>query len=517
MTSSLNDGQVGALANKAALAIESEDAGALGEAIYALMRHDHASVAQGIQAEMGRRSIGDLVIERIGNIQTSLLGSLISTSEARQALDTAVDPHSDDSIMRAFFVCIALQMLDRDTAVDRTDVSAIASSTATSAPTTIAPPVVAASDSPISGDDVTTANSSAPVAQFHPEPVPDLSSLPGAEPAVPSQPNSRRTPLVAGAIVLVVALIGIVLVAANRDDDRADVAQFDPAAVDSDSQSGSSTASTRPRETSTTTPTTTESTTTSTIPVPTSPGSTPEELAQQISDVEHIITDPGESPARVKSAGEMQQLLLRKVDADHALGEQIIPLLDPDISDSVSDYLVIGRATESLVEPQENLPVSWRIVAPRPPEELKGYMQEAEHEFGVPWQYLAAVMTIETRMGRIRGDSSAGAQGPMQFLPSTWDVYGQGDIQDPRDAIFAAARYLRASGAPANMADALFAYNRSGSYVLSVERLAQRIFNDERQYLALHAWQVLYKHVDGVTLLPEGWPDVAERIVGPPD
>ncbi len=36
----------------------------------------------------------------------------------------------------------------------------------------------------------------------------------------------------------------------------------------------------------------------------------------------------------------------------------------------------------------------------------------------MPWYYLAAINLIETRMGRIDGLSTAGAQGPMQFLPA---------------------------------------------------------------------------------------------------
>ena len=68
-------------------------------------------------------------------------------------------------------------------------------------------------------------------------------------------------------------------------------------------------------------------------------------------------------------------------------------------------------------------------------------------------------------MGRIRGTSTAGAKGPMQFLPSTWEAYGEGDIEDPDDAIMAAARYLANYGAPADMDRALFAYNHSDHYV----------------------------------------------------
>ena len=82
-------------------------------------------------------------------------------------------------------------------------------------------------------------------------------------------------------------------------------------------------------------------------------------------------------------------------------------------------------------------------MAPAPAAELEGYYKEASQATGVPWPVLAAVHLVETRMGRIRGESSAGAQGPMQFLPSTWAAYGQGDINSNHDAIMTAARYLQ--------------------------------------------------------------------------
>src|SRR5438045_9544127 len=88
-------------------------------------------------------------------------------------------------------------------------------------------------------------------------------------------------------------------------------------------------------------------------------------------------------------------------------------------------------------------PPAWRIVTPAPPDELLTDYKDASQQAGVPWQVLASIHLIETRMGRIRGVSTAGAQGPMQFLPTTWVRYGEGgDIYDDRDAIFAAARLL---------------------------------------------------------------------------
>jgi Transglycosylase SLT domain/Peptidase family M23 len=101
--------------------------------------------------------------------------------------------------------------------------------------------------------------------------------------------------------------------------------------------------------------------------------------------------------------------------------------------------------------------------------------QAAGIQYGVRWEVLAAINEIETDYGRNLNVSSAGAVGWMQFMPSTWRMYGvdaNGDgIRDPynpADAIFAAARYLRAAGATNDLRRAIFAYNHAGWYVDSV-------------------------------------------------
>jgi len=96
---------------------------------------------------------------------------------------------------------------------------------------------------------------------------------------------------------------------------------------------------------------------------------------------------------------------------------------------------------------------------------------------------------VESSFGRLRNQSTAGARGPMQFIPATWRSYGLGgDVDDPRDAILGAANYLHANGAPAHIRRALFAYNRSLLYVDAVARFASRIRRDPRAYYAYYAW-----------------------------
>jgi hypothetical protein len=108
--------------------------------------------------------------------------------------------------------------------------------------------------------------------------------------------------------------------------------------------------------------------------------------------------------------------------------------------------------------------------------------QAAGIEYGVPWQVLAAINEIETDYGRNLRVSSAGAMGWMQFIPSSWKAYGvdanndrRKDPYNPVDAIFAAARYLRAAGSETDLRRAIFAYNHADWYVESVMLRARLI------------------------------------------
>ena len=106
--------------------------------------------------------------------------------------------------------------------------------------------------------------------------------------------------------------------------------------------------------------------------------------------------------------------------------------------------------------------------------------QAAGTAYGIPWQVLAAINEVETDYGRDLSVSSAGAEGWMQFLPSEWTQYGVDangagyeDPYNPADAIFAAARYLRAAGGDTDIKAAVYSYNHSQAYVESVLLRAQ--------------------------------------------
>jgi len=103
---------------------------------------------------------------------------------------------------------------------------------------------------------------------------------------------------------------------------------------------------------------------------------------------------------------------------------------------------------------------------------------------GLPWTVLAAIGQIESGDRANPGVSSAGALGPMQFLPSTWREWGitafgepgPPNIMDPFDAVPSAARYLCAAGGAtaAGLPKAIFAYNHANWYVAEVLALAKQ-------------------------------------------
>ncbi|MFE3999959.1 transglycosylase SLT domain-containing protein [Nocardioides sp. YIM B13467] len=190
-----------------------------------------------------------------------------------------------------------------------------------------------------------------------------------------------------------------------------------------------------------------------------------------------------------------------KAKADDVLGA----LGRADRAQLESD-IAAARELMVMTDPQPELP-DWKILTPPTPDELRPLYRKAQQETGTPWEYLAAVHLVETRMGRIRGTSTAGAQGPMQFLPSTFAQYGAGgDINDPADAIMAAGRMLANNGAPGDMAGALWSYNHSDRYVAAVSAYAEQMKRSPAAYDLYWHWQVLYRHQDGTMLLPEGYP-----------
>ena len=130
-----------------------------------------------------------------------------------------------------------------------------------------------------------------------------------------------------------------------------------------------------------------------------------------------------------------------------------------------------------------------RFTDSEPLDALRGYYRAAAARTGLDWTYLAAVNYVESDFGRLNGPSGAGALGPMQFLPSTWQEYGAGgDVFSPHDSIEAAATYLRRNGAPGDYGRALFRYNRDPDYVTAVQSFAAALRSDPLWLTRLYFW-----------------------------
>ena len=102
---------------------------------------------------------------------------------------------------------------------------------------------------------------------------------------------------------------------------------------------------------------------------------------------------------------------------------------------------------------------------------------------GLDWHVLEAVGQVESQHNQNDGPSSAGAVGPMQFMPSTWTVWGDGipgDVWLPPLAIPAAARMICANaGGHGNdlvsVAKALAIYNAESPDSLAGLAYAQHV------------------------------------------
>jgi membrane-bound lytic murein transglycosylase B len=200
---------------------------------------------------------------------------------------------------------------------------------------------------------------------------------------------------------------------------------------------------------------------------------------------------PSPPPTAVALLALYQQRVYGTLAAHPALARAVIGRLPTDLAAAASANVAADRALTSLSgAPPANAP-RLRTQGALPAGELLGDFRQAQRRFGVAWQVLAAINLIESRFGRVVSSSSAGAQGPMQFLPATWRAYGLGgNVRDPHDAIMGAANYLRASGAPGSYRRAVFAYNPSSRYVDAVLAYAGQMRRDPLAFYDYYNWQV---------------------------
>jgi membrane-bound lytic murein transglycosylase B len=212
-----------------------------------------------------------------------------------------------------------------------------------------------------------------------------------------------------------------------------------------------------------------------------------------------------EAPREVALWALYQQRVYLKLGRRPALADATLALLPQPLRGRARSIVRARQALGRLHQPTDRPLRSFRAGRAEPADRLLAHYREAQRRFGVDWHVLAAVNFVETGFDRIRSPSSAGAQGPMQFMPATWRAYGLGgDVHDPHDAILGAANYLHASGAPRDYRRALNAYNRSSLYVDAVLRYARLMSADIRAYYAFYHWQVFVHTAAG-----------PERLTGP--
>ena len=239
------------------------------------------------------------------------------------------------------------------------------------------------------------------------------------------------------------------------------------------------------------------------------PPSTPAALGAELARVEAAVRDPATPAADLAAIGLAQQVAYRQLAANPSWRPEVLGKVPPALHGAVTATADAEVRLASMHARRPTTFPKWRIVPPPPPAGVLAAHQAAAAEIGVPWPVLAAIHLVETRMGRIRGTSTAGAQGPMQFLPATWGQYGAGaDIEDLPAASKAAARLLKRNGINGNPRAAVFSYNRSNAYVDAVLAYAGVMTADPRSFLGYHGWQVFYRHAQGDTLLPEGWNNI---------
>lgn len=210
---------------------------------------------------------------------------------------------------------------------------------------------------------------------------------------------------------------------------------------------------------------------------------------------------------------------------------------------------LVGGGPSQASAPATQVGVSALARAEIPPLYLRLYIAAAQR-YGIDWAILAGIGKVECDHGRDPSPSctregaqnAAGAGGPMQFLASTWAEYGitadgngHPDRWNPADAIYSAANYLRASGAPGDYSAAIYAYNHAWWYVEEVRSWAARYAGGEGgglaplggvggRWISRQASETSVLYVEGdqakllrgdghVALVPEGAPAAVQAMI----
>ena len=230
--------------------------------------------------------------------------------------------------------------------------------------------------------------------------------------------------------------------------------------------------------------------------------------AELLASVETALRDPSTSPGLLPDLGHQQQVIYRVLSAQPARSTAVLAALPQRWRSVAERHLAARREFLTMARSRgpSTLP-AWRIIQPEPAKKLLQHYRKAEAATGIAWEVLAAVNLVETGMGRIDGVSVANAQGPMQFLPTTWAQagVGAGDIRDPHDAIQAAARYLVRRGGLEDIRQGLWGYNNSDYYGRAVLLYASLMEEDPLAYTGLYHWEIHFNSAGGDLWLPVGY------------
>lgn len=234
----------------------------------------------------------------------------------------------------------------------------------------------------------------------------------------------------------------------------------------------------------------------------------PKAAADLLESVEAALRDPSTAKADLPDLGHQQQVIYRVLSKDAVRSTEVVAALPLRWRSVAERHLAARREFLRMSRGRgpSTLP-AWRIIPPEPAEQLISHYKKAEAATGIEWEVLAAVNLVETGMGRIDGVSVANAQGPMQFLPTTWTEpgIGAGDIRDPHDAIQAAARYLVRRGGLKDIRRGLWGYNNSDYYGRAVLLYASLMKDDPRAYTGLYHWEIHFNADAGDLWLPVGY------------
>ena len=194
-----------------------------------------------------------------------------------------------------------------------------------------------------------------------------------------------------------------------------------------------------------------------------------------------------------RNGARQEELRIYELASYASVETTVLPLVPPTVRSALQNAISALHSLYILAGIDQYYLVNVHFVHPysdaKPVDTLRAYYLEAQQRYGVDGSYLASINFIESNFGRVNGPSSAGAEGPMQFIPGTWLEYGQGgSIDDPHDSIMAAARLLVNNHWAANPRQAIWHYNNDYDYVDSVEFFARAIRADPTFLDRLYYW-----------------------------